>query len=400
MTAPSSGPLHLFSERSRFETFPNPLARAVSRRRTSRRELIDLTESNPTRTGLLFPRQVLFEALADPAASLYDPEPFGLPLARSAIALYYADRGLAVPPDQIVVTASTSEAYGYAFKLLADPGDEVLVPAPSYPLFEFLATLDCARAVPYALAYDGEWHLDRRALEQAAGGRTKAVAVVSPNNPTGAFLKLDELEFLAGFCRERGLALLSDEVFSDYAFGPDPRRAPSALVQAEALTFALSGLSKVAALPQVKIGWLAASGPAPLVEQAMQRLEVIADTYLSPSTPAQRALPKLLAQRSLAQEPLRERLRKNLGTLRALRPADAPWQPLEVEGGWSAILQVPRALPEEQWATLLVEEDGVLVHPGYFFDFPREGYLAISLIVEPDLFREAILRLSARLCRP
>jgi hypothetical protein len=390
----------MFSDRSRFEASPNPLTRAVLRRRASGRDLIDLTESNPTRTGPFFPREALLEALADPAASIYDPEPFGLPLAREAIALYYADRGLAVPPDRVVVTASTSEAYAFLFKLLADPGDEVLVPAPSYPLFEFLATLDCVRAVPYPLAYDGEWHLDREALTWAAGARAKALAVVNPNNPTGSFLKSDELAFLAGFCRERGLALLSDEVFSDYAFGPDPRRAPSALAQAEALTFALSGLSKVAALPQVKIGWLAASGPAPLVEQAMQRLEVIADTYLSPGTPAQRALPKLLAQRSLAQEPLCERLRENLRALRALRPAEAPWQPLEVEGGWSAILQVPRAHPEEEWATLLVEEDGVLVHPGFFFDFPREGTLAVSLIVEPPLFREAILRLSARLCRP
>jgi alanine-synthesizing transaminase len=387
----------MFSRRSRFERSPNALAVATARRRASGGDLLDLTESNPTRVGLGFPREALLAALADARAATYEPDPLGLPGAREAIAGYYADRGVRVAPERIVVTASTSEAYSLLFKLLADPGDEVLVPVPSYPLFDLLATLDAVRAAPYPLAWDGEWHLDRAALAGAIGPRTRALVAVSPNNPTGSFLKADELALLAGLCQERGLPLVCDEVFADYSFAPDLRRAPSALARGEALAFALGGLSKVAALPQLKVGWLAAAGPAPLVEEAMARLEIAADTYLSPSTPSQLAVPRVLARRALGQDPLRARLAENLAALRALRPAEAPWQTLPVEGGWSAILQVPRVHTEEEWACALVEEDGVLVHPGFFFDFPREGFLALSLIVEPPLFREAIRRLSGRL---
>lgn len=385
----------MFSARSRFETSANALALALERRRASGGDLIDLTESNPARVGLAFPAQALREALAHPRAAAYEPDPLGLLEAREAIAGYCASQGAAARPSRIAITASTSEAYGFLFKLLADPGDEVLVPAPSYPLFEFLAALESARPVAYPLSYDGEWHLDGSALAEAAGARARAVVVVNPNNPTGSFLKRDELELLCAFCRERGLALLSDEVFSDYAFGPDPRRAPSVLGQEEVLAFSLSGLSKVAALPQLKIGWIAVGGPEALAAEAMERLEIIADTYLSASTPSQLAVPRVLAQRELAQGPLRERLAQNRAALRALRPADAPWELLKVEGGWTAVLKVPRARSEQEWATRLVEEHGVCVHPGFFYDFPREGYLAFSLIVEPAAFREAIGRLSS-----
>lgn len=384
----------MFSGRSRFETSPNALARAVQRRCESGGDLLDLTESNPTHVGLGFPAQALRQALEHPRAGAYEPDALGLLDARQAIADYLAAQGTQVSPERIVVTASTSEAYGFLFKLLADPGDEVLVPAPSYPLFDFLAALESARPVAYPLAYDGEWHLDRGALAEVARPRARAVVVVNPNNPTGSFLKRDELAFLGEFCRERGLALLSDEVFSDYAMGPDPLRAQSALGQREALAFALGGLSKAVAAPQLKVGWIAVGGPEPLAAQAMERLEIIADTYLSASGPSQRAVPRILADRVLAQRPLRERLAQNLAALRALRPPAAPWEPLRVEGGWTAVLKIPRARSEQEWATMLVEEQGVLVHPGFFYDFPREGYLALSLIVEPGVFKEAILRLA------
>ncbi len=387
----------MFSRRTSWDISATPLAEAVARRTAEGRPLLDLTEANPTRVGLGFSPAALREALADPRAARYEPNPLGLAAAREAIARYYAERGHAVVPERVVVTASTSEAYAFLFKLLADPGDEALVPEPSYPLFAYLAGLESVRTVGYPLRYDGEWHLDRHGLESALSARTRAIVTVSPNNPSGSFLKADELALLSQVCGERGLVLIADEVFSDFALDPAPGRVETVCGTPGVLAFALSGISKIGALPQLKVGWMVASGPEALVEPAMRRLEVIADTYLSASTPSQLALVALLARRAEVQEPLRERLRRNLETLRAARGPGASWQPLKVEGGWSAVLRVPRTRSEQEWALALLEEDGVLVHPGFFFDFPGEAYLVVSLIVPPEEFAEGVARLGRRL---
>lgn len=389
----------MYSRRTTWDASSNPLAAAAARLRAAGRPILDLTESNPTRVGLGFPGDVLLRALAHPSGATWEPDPLGLLPAREAIAGYYRDRGLTARTDRIVVTSSTSEAYAYLFKLLADPGDEVLIPEPSYPLLGWLAGLESVRAVGYPLRYDGEWRLDRLATETAVGTRTRAVVAVSPNNPTGSFLDRDDLRFLEDLCAERGLALLCDEVFADYPLDPGPGRVESVLASGRVACFALSGASKVAAVPQLKVGWLVAHGPDAACQAAMERLELIADAYLSPSAPSQLALGPVLGARHLAQVPLRARLRANLSALRARCGPGAGWRPLRTEGGWSAVVQLPRLLSEQEWALRLLEEDGVLVHPGFFFDFATEAFLVVSLLVEPALFAEAIDRLARRVER-
>ena len=348
----------------------NALSKALAARRAAGLPLVDLTESNPTRIGLRRAPAAL------PEAPAYDPQPRGLLPAREAVAAYHG-----VGADQVLLTASTSEAYSFLFKLLCDPGDEVLVPEPSYPLFGWLTALESVRAVPYPLRFDGEWYLSFEALPFSQ--RTRAVLVVNPGNPTGAFLKLDERARLAGLCAGHRCALISDEVFADFAWAPDPRRVRTAAAFDDVLSFSLSGLSKVAGLPQLKLGWCVAAGPGK--DQALHQLELIADTYLNVSTPVQLAAPRLLAARHDFQQQLRGRLTENLRALHAARDASAPWSVLPSEGGWSVILSVPRARSEEEWALALLDR-GVLVHPGYFFDFPNGGHLVVSLLPEPDAF--------------
>lgn len=384
----------MFSSRTRFDLSENPLARAVAVRRESGLPLLDLTESNPTRVGLGPEAEALLSALADRRAARYEPDPLGMLTAREAVLGYYRERGFSVPLDRIVLTSSTSEAYSFLFKLLCDPGDEVLVPAPSYPLFEFLAGLESVRPVPYRLSFDGEWHLPLSGVEAVVGPRTRAIVVVSPNNPTGSFLKREELDGLSRLCQKRGLALLSDEVFADYSFAHDPRRVTSILARADVLSFAIGGASKVLALPQLKIGWFTANGPADSVAEALRRIEVVADTYLSVAAPSQLALPAMLSRRSTVQEAVRARILENHASLTTLREKDAPWDVLPVEGGWMAVLRIPSSRTDQEWAVALVEEEGVLVHPGYFYDFDSEGYLAISLLPDPAVFRAGITAIS------
>ncbi len=339
--------------------------------------MLDLTESNPTRAGFEYPREEILDALADPRALRYDPDPKGLLSAREAVASYYGD----IPVSRILLTASTSEAYSYLFKLLCDPGDEILSPRPSYPLFEFLGGLESVRVVQYPLRYDGVWHIDFDALERAITPRTRAIVVVNPNNPTGSFLKRDEWARL----QTLGVPILSDEVFSDYAFSPDDSRVRSLTGGSEALTFSMSGLSKIAALPQMKLGWIVAGGPGH--EAALERLELIADTYLSVATPVQIALPQLLTASIGVRAQILDRTRANLALLRRSTV------PLHVEGGWYATLQVPRTRGEEEWAMALLDQHDVLVQPGFYFDFESEAFLVLSLLTPPDIFAEGLRRL-------
>ena len=386
----------MFSERTRWDLRPNRLAERLAAKRAAGARLLDLTESNPTRVGLCGPPDLLLP-LARTEARRYEPSAFGLPAARAAVAADFARRGFPLAPERVLLSASTSEAYAFLFKLLCDPGDEVLVPRPGYPLFEFLARLESVRVTAYPVAHDGEWHLDLAALRSALGPRTRALVVVNPNNPTGAYLKREELDALLALCAERGMALVSDEVFADFALTDDSRRVASVASDGPALAFALGGLSKSCGLPQLKLAWTAVTGPESLVRDALARLEIVADTYLSVSTPVQLAAPDLLARRDELQAPIRERIRSNLRTLRAAVGPGCPASILLPEGGWSAVLRVPATLTEEERVTRLLEERDVLVHPGYFFDFPAEAYLVLSLLPEPRDFAEGVARVLADL---
>jgi len=372
-----------YSRRLPWSSPENALSRALRERREPP---IDLTESNPTRAGLVPP--VHLGALADSRALRYEPHPKGLLVAREAVAAYYAEsRGAAVDPENILLTASTSEAYALLFKLLCDPGDCVLVPEPSYPLFGMLTALEGVEAVPYPLRFDGEWHLDAAAL--TIPPRARAVLAVSPGNPTGAFLKQPERAALADRCASSGCALVCDEVFADFALVPDPRRVPTVATHGDVLSFALSGLSKVCGLPQLKLGWCAVAGPLDEVTKAVQRLELIADTYLSVATPVQLAAGQLLRSRHDFQRRVLDRVRDNRAALLRARSPEAAWDVLPAEAGWSAVLSVPRSRSEEDWALALLEA-GVLVHPGYFFDFPTGAHLVVSLLPpEGDFARAA-----------
>jgi alanine-synthesizing transaminase len=373
---------------------PNRLTAAVADLRAAGRAIVDLTESNPTRVGLPYPDDLL-TPLADARARHYDPQPFGLPSAREAVAADFARRGVDLPADRICLAASTSEAYSWLFKLLCEPGDRVLVPRPSYPLFEHLTALECVEASPYELDVHGAWRLDVAMLARHLDERTKAVLVVSPNNPTGSVLQHDELEALADLCAERGIALVGDEVFADYVF--DGRaHAPSVASQSRALAFALGGLSKSVGLPQVKVAWIGVAGPTATVAAVSAGLEIIADTFLSVSTPAQVALPHLLERGAIVRDAIRARTARNLAALHQAVAGAPAVSLLPPDGGWCAVLQVPAIASEEALVLDLVRHDGVLVHPGYFFDFPREAFVVVSLLAEPEQFDPAVARLLAR----
>lgn len=391
----------MFSRRSGWDLAPNALSNALAERRARGLEVLDLTETNPTRCGLGPSRDVLRGALSAPGVEKYDPDPRGTRAAREAVCAYYTQRGRTVDMADVLLSASTSEAYGWLFKLLCDPGDRVLVPRPGYPLFDYLAELESVAAEPYSLRrFDGVWHLDLEALGAALaapGPRIRAIVVVSPGNPTGAFLKRAELAALLALCAQHEVALICDEVFSDYGLGGDEERVETIVADVPpppALTFALSGLSKVLALPQVKLGWLVAGGPVALRRAALARLEVIADTYLSVGTPPQIALPALLEERESVQNAILARVRANLATLHAACAEGASAvSVLAPEGGWIAVLRVPRVLGDEAWAMSLLEEKGVLVQPGFFFDFERPGHLVVSLLPGPAAFAEGTRRI-------
>jgi alanine-synthesizing transaminase len=378
----------VFSTRVSDDRRPNALARALTAAR-ARGPVIDLTTSNPTRVGIPYPPDLL-AGLADPTALTYRPAPFGLRDAREAIAETYARRGLRISADRIVLTASTSEAYSILFKLLCDPGhSDVLTPIPSYPLFDHLTRLDGVEQRRYALEYHGSWSIDLDGLDRAWTDETRAVLAVTPNNPTGSVLRQGDADELAGRCAEQQAALILDEVFADYPLGR-PFDEPRALMTPPCLVCRLGGLSKTIGLPQVKLGWIALDGPADLVTEALDRLELICDTYLSVSTPVQVAARSLLDKGAAVRQQIVERLRANYAALGAIVSGSSGATVLPSEGGWSAVVRVPATRSEEALALELLERDAVVVHPGYFFDFPHEAFLVVSLLPEPAVFARGV----------
>lgn len=361
-------------------------------------DVIDLTMSNPTRAGFDYPADLL-APLASPEALAYEPQAMGLWPAREAVAADFARRGLTVAATRVALTASTSEAYAWLFKLLCDPGDAVLIPQPGYPLFEHLAMLESIEARPYRLEYHGHWRIDLDGLEGAIEERTRAVVVVSPNNPTGSFLHRDDLARLDSLCAARNLMLIGDEVFADFPLAPAPH-AVSVLETREAVVCSLGGLSKTAGLPQIKVGWIAFGGPSSKLDALMPAYELVADTFLSVSTPAQVALPHLLAAGASVRAQIQARTARNLQRLREALAAAPQVSLLQVEAGWSATLQIPSFRSEEALVIEMLTADHVLVHPGYFFDFEREAFLVVSLLAAPDDFDRGIARVLARACRP
>lgn len=386
----------MFSSRLHADLSPNELTQLLEAKRHAGEPVLDLTGSNPTHASISYPGEEILGALSDPRVLQYDPHPAGMADARRAVAQYYAERGIGVAPERILLTSSTSEAYAFLFKLLCDPGDEILVPRPSYPLFDYLASMESVSASQYPLIYDGAWSIDFTALEGRIGDRTRAIVVVHPNNPTGSYVKQPEMERLERICAARSIAILSDEVFADYALREDPNRAGSLLMAREALTFVMSGLSKVAALPQMKLGWIAVAGPANLARQAYERLEWIADTYLSVGAPVQCAAARLLQLRHPIQRELLMRMQANLGSLKTQLTPGCPFRLLDPEGGWYAAIEVPRIRSEEDWVMELLRDDNVLAQPGYFYDFEREAYLILSLLTPENVFTEGVQRLLQR----
>lgn len=384
----------MFATRTNWNLSSNRLAQALAQLRASGRKLLDLTASNPTTCGFHYDGTAILQSFNNAEALKYHPDPHGLLPARQAVCEYYAQRGNQVSADDLILTASTSEAYSFIFRLLCNPGDEILIPTPSYPLFDFLADLQDVRLVRYPLFYDHGWHIDFHALEQAITPSTRGAIVVHPNNPTGHFARQEEISRLNQiFCRGE-MAIIADEVFLDFQLHAGSVSSFAANVGA--LSFAMSGLSKISGLPQMKLAWIAVSGPAAKKREALARLEVIADTYLSVSTPIQLAAPTLLAQRQGFQAELMSRVRHNLAELDRQVVQQKSCSRLELEGGWYAVLRVPAIRSDEELALTLLQQDGVYVHPGHFYDFPGDGNLVLSLITPEREFAEGVDTILAR----
>jgi len=383
---------------------PNRLTGALRAVRAEGRAVIDLTLSNPTEAGLDYPVDLL-ASLSNPAALVYRPHPLGLPEARDAVAAEYARQGLTVAADRLLLTASTSDAYSLIFKVLCDPGDDVLVPRPSYPLFEHLTRFDGVEARPYDLEYHGRWSIDLASIERAWTPRTRAVLVVSPNNPTGSFVTREELDRIGALCGTREAAIVADEVFADYALDAAARRDAGRVLEGGApLAFSLGGLSKSIGLPQAKLAWTAVAGDAALADAALARLELAADAYLSVSTPVQVAAGDLLARGASVRAQIQARVAANDRVLRAAVTAESGCEVLAAEGGWYGVVRVPAIAPEEDLVVALLTDEGVLAHPGYFFDFASEAFLVVSLLPDREQFREGVSRVlrhfACRMARP
>ena len=406
----------MFADRTNWNLEMNRLAAALAEHRAAGKRVIDLTASNPTRCGFEYDHDAILQALANPDALVYEPNPKGLESARRAVADYYAARGEAggnaampavgISIDDIILTTSTSEAYSFVFRTICNPGDEILIPQPSYPLFDFLADINDVKPVRYPLVYDHGWLIDFHSVEKAITSRTRGVIVVHPNNPTGHFCKPQEMEKLSEICAAREMAVIADEVFLDFVIeefsdgretggnagerSRSKKLSASLAANSKALTFTMSGLSKICGLPQMKAAWLVTSGPEPLKSQALLRLEVIADTYLSMNAPVQLAIPAFLAQRHKFQEQLRLRVQRNLAELDRQLARHDRCSRLKVEGGWNAVVRGPSTQSDEDLAVELLTKGGVHVHPGHFYDFSADGYLVVSLITPEQEFVSGI----------
>jgi alanine-synthesizing transaminase len=378
-------PLRL-SSRLPWEHPLNRLTRAVEERSARGLSTIDLTETNPTRGGLPYPEEELAELLRRGATTEYAPHPRGIPEAREALAAHLSRPGDPVSPEDLVLTASTSESYSFLFKLFGDPGDEVLTAAPSYPLLDSLAALDGLVLRHFHRGPRRNFAIDPETVEFALSERTRLLALVHPGNPTGNFLTVPEQEAVAALCASRGIPLILDEVFADYPLAT----GPAAGATGEALSFSLGGLSKSAGLPSWKLGWIRVGGPPDLRRRIVSALELVADSYLSVATPVQRALPGVLELAPRIRAAILERVRSNLSVLRTVPKAEL----FEPEGGWSAVIRFSRPVSDEELALELLERAGVLVHPGYFFDFTTDDFLVLSLLPEPGPFAEGVRRLA------
>ncbi|HZD96064.1 MAG TPA: pyridoxal phosphate-dependent aminotransferase [Candidatus Sulfotelmatobacter sp.] len=381
----------MFASRTNWDLKPNRLAEALASHKSSGRKLLDLTASNPTECGFRYNAASIIRALCNPASLQYHPDARGLKTAREAVTDYYSAHSIQVATEDLFLTVSTSEAYSYVFRLLCDPGDELLIPTPSYPLLDFLADVNDVKLTRYALFYDYGWHIDLHALKQAVTSRTRGIIVVHPNNPTGHFTKPDEIAALNAICSANNMAIIADEVFLDFPLTSAPPGSFAA--NTAALTFTMSGVSKISGLPQMKFAWLAVNGPADLKREALARLELIADTYLSMNAPIQLAAPVLLQHSAAFQRQLMARVRRNLEELDKQLSSQSQVSRLEIEGGWYAVLRVPATRSDEDLALELLEKQDVYVHPGHFYDFPGDGYLVLSLITPEQEFAEGVKRI-------
>ncbi|MBF0330766.1 MAG: pyridoxal phosphate-dependent aminotransferase [Candidatus Omnitrophica bacterium] len=385
----------MFSKRTEWELGENPLALELNKLQEQGVSLFDLTQSNPTQAGIAYPPELILKAFLDPQNLIYAPHPKGMLKTREAVAHYYADKGIKVSPENIVLTSSSSEAYGFLFRLLMDPHDRLLLPAPSYPLFSYLAGLNDVDVAYYHIYFDDKgWRIDFDSLEDSAERGAKAIVLVSPNNPTGSCIKAEEIKRLNALCTRYGMAIISDEVFIDYIFDEAATKYQSLALNTGALSFALGGLSKAMALPQMKLGWIIVNGPKKEVKGALDRLEVIADTYLSVNTPVQHAAATWLAGRGIVRDQIMARVRANEALLGDVaRKAGVRCFP--VEGGWYGLIQLSMGMPEDEWALKLLKEKHVVVHPGFLFDFDEEGFLVLSLLTKEDVFAEGLRRIAA-----
>jgi len=388
--------LYRYSSRLRWDLPQNSISRAIAAKKTRGERLIDLTVSNPTEVLNNYPHEEIRRALCQVADFAYQPDALGHLAAREAVGAYYRARGISVDAGQIVLTASTSEAYSLLFKLFCDPGDEILIPVPSYPLFEFLAGAESVRAVPYRLVYDGVWCIDFDDLESRISEQTRAVVIVSPNNPTGSFLKLRERERLLELMGDRKIPCISDEVFADYCLDRTENAGTSLIGSTGNLSFSFGGLSKSAGMPQMKAAWIIISGPEDECRSAVSRLELLTDSFLSVGTPVQRTMRELLQIGDEVQQVLQQRIRTNLDYAKNTLH-DTAGSVLRTEGGWSAIIRVPQVCSEEVWVTRLLNEQNVLVQPGYFFDMRSEAYVVTSLITIPEIFEQGLERIKVLL---
>jgi hypothetical protein len=370
----------------------NRFSKEIATLRAAGIPLLDLSNSNPTTARFAYPHAEIGAALAGVRDFTYEPDPAGSRQARETIAAYYRERSVEVSPERILMTASTSEAYGHLFKLLCDPGDEILILQPSYPLFEYLASLESVRTVPYLLRYDGSWYIDFSSLEAAVSGRTRALVVVNPNNPTGSLLKEDEASRLMLLASKHHLAVISDEVFMDYPLEAEAKAVTSLINRQEALTFALNGLSKCAGMPQMKLGWIVVGGPEEQARAATENLELILDTYLPVNTPVQSALSALFETGRVLRKQIGERTKANFAELESALD-NCPAHALHTEAGWSAVIRLPATRREEDWLLALLREEHVVAQPGYFFDMPADAYAVVSLITPEEEFREGVSRL-------